>query len=307
MKNIVAVLLALLMSLALFTGALAEDAEPIPALEGLVTELVEDGFIMEDKTLGPVMLNVDETTVMDGVLTEQPIEVGQYVFVTYDGRMTRSLPPQAHADRVGCYVLKGAVGDMMDIGFLLTGDELFGDVIVRPGENPLPPVYSGVPITVYYNGIMALSLPGQVSASHVVVPSFTGVVSEKDDEGFTLTMEDGESYRVLVAEETVIREQLTEDEAAAEMEADDAADDAEAELADEAIAEEETDAQPVADDEEPIDEDFLFDEEAISLDGEPALPPVEWGDGDTVTIYFAGVTGLGTPAQITALEVVVIR
>ena len=72
------------------------------ALEGLVTEVLEQGFVMEDIELGSVLLNVDETTVMDGILAEGDIEVGQYVFVEYDGRLTRSLPPQAHADRVGC-------------------------------------------------------------------------------------------------------------------------------------------------------------------------------------------------------------
>ena len=71
---------------------------------------------MEDIELGSVLLNVDETTVMDGILAEGDIEVGQYVFVEYDGRLTRSLPPQAHADRVGCYRLTGTVDLSLSMG-----------------------------------------------------------------------------------------------------------------------------------------------------------------------------------------------
>lgn len=354
-KNAFSLFLALLLTFALPLGAFAEEPAVDTELEGFVTELVEGGFIMEDKDLGSVMLNVDETTVLDGVLADGEIEVGQYVFVTYDGRMTRSIPPQAHADRVGCYVLRGSVGELMDIGVLLTGDELFGDVIVRPGENELPPLYVGMPATVYYNGVMALSLPGQVTASHVIVPELSGVVSEKDDEGFTLTDESGETYRVLVNEETAIFEKLPEiqDDAALiadgqteadegeatenaedeETEGEAAADEPEeAELpeVDEAVetelpeAEEAADEpepeQPAADeaateaeaaDEEPEAMGLLSNEEAADLDAEleedTHLPPVSWGDGDTVTVYFSGIMTRSIPARLSALGIAVIR
>lgn len=101
-KNAFSLFLALMMTLALPLAALAETGSQIYKLEGLVTELVDGGFIMEDQELGQVLLNVDATTVLDGILADGEIEVGQYVIVDYDGRMTRSIPPQAHADRVGC-------------------------------------------------------------------------------------------------------------------------------------------------------------------------------------------------------------
>ena len=123
--------------------------EPDTLLEGLVTEVLEQGFVMEDIELGSVLLNVDETTVMDGILAEGDIEVGQYVFVEYDGRLTRSLPPQAHADRVGCYRLTGTVDLSLSMGILLTGDPTFGDVIIRV-DGSMPHLYQGMPITVYY-------------------------------------------------------------------------------------------------------------------------------------------------------------
>ncbi|MEG2605521.1 MAG: hypothetical protein RSB91_11325, partial [Clostridia bacterium] len=105
MKKIIGLLLSLALTLALPLAAFGEQSEIDTELEGLVTALVEGGFLMEDIDIGSVMLNVDEQTMRDGILTDGEIEVGQYVLVQYDGRLTRSLPPQAHADRVGCYVL----------------------------------------------------------------------------------------------------------------------------------------------------------------------------------------------------------
>ena len=56
----------------------------------------------------------------------------------------------------------------------------------------MPHLYQGMPITVYYNGVMAMSYPGQVTARHIVVPELTGVVSDRDSAGFTLTDAEGE-------------------------------------------------------------------------------------------------------------------
>ena len=68
----IALLLALCLALPL--GALAAEADT--ELEGLVTELVDGGFVMEDRDLGEVLVNVDDTTVRDGILAEGEIEVG---------------------------------------------------------------------------------------------------------------------------------------------------------------------------------------------------------------------------------------
>ena len=281
-----ALALALLMALPL--GAFAQEAEPDTLLEGLVTEIVDEGFVMEDIELGSVLLNVDETTVMDGILAEEEIEVGQYVFVEYDGRLTRSLPPQAHADRVGCYRLTGTADLSLAVGVLLTGDPIFGDVIVRV-DGSMPHLYQGMPITVYYNGVMALSYPGQVTASHIVVPELTGTVSDRDSAGFTLTDADGNEYRVLLSEQTfagVLSASVEEAPAAEEPAQDEPAQDEPAEA-------------PAATEDEPL---FLDGEEEA-----PALPTVEWGDGDTVTVYYNGVMTRSLPPQVTALEVLVFR
>lgn len=331
-----ALALSLLMALALPLGAFAEENEPDTLLEGLVTEVLEQGFVMEDIELGSVLLNVDETTVMDGILAEGDIEVGQYVFVEYDGRLTRSLPPQAHADRVGCYRLTGTVDLSLSMGVLLTGDPIFGDVIIRV-DGSMPHLYQGMPITVYYNGVMAMSYPGQVTASHIVVPELTGTVSDRDSAGFTLTDADGNEYRVLLSEQTFTgvlsasvedapaveeeaQEDATEEESteAAEPAADadeptkedeSAADADEPAETDEPAAEESAEEEAVT--EEPAEEDPATDEPAGGDEADasqPApLPTVEWGDGDTVTVYYNGVMTRSLPPQVTALEVLVLR
>ena len=331
-----ALALSLLMALALPLGAFAEETEPDTLLEGLVTEVLEQGFVMEDIELGSVLLNVDETTVMDGILAEGDIEVGQYVFVEYDGRLTRSLPPQAHADRVGCYRLTGTVDLSLSMGVLLTGDPIFGDVIIRV-DGSMPHLYQGMPITVYYNGVMAMSYPGQVTASHIVVPELTGTVSDRDSAGFTLTDADGNEYRVLLSEQTFTgvlsasvedapaveeeaQEDATEEESteAAEPAADadeptkedeSAADADEPAETDEPAAEESAEEEAVT--EEPAEEDPATDEPAGGDEADasqPApLPTVEWGDGDTVTVYYNGVMTRSLPPQVTALEVLVLR
>ncbi|MCI6039750.1 MAG: hypothetical protein MR742_04420 [Clostridiales bacterium] len=313
-----ALALSLLMALALPLAAFAEENEPDTLLEGLVTEVLEQGFVMDDIELGSVLLNVDETTVMDGILAEGDIEVGQYVFVEYDGRLTRSLPPQAHADRVGCYRLTGTVDLSVSMGVLLTGDPTFGDVIVRV-DGSMPHLFQGMPITVYYNGVMAMSNPGQVTASHIVVPELTGVVSDRDEAGFTLTDADGNEYRVLLSEQTLtgvlsasVEDAPAMDEAAQEAAVEDeSAEDAEpAADVDEPVSE-----APATEDEpageqtaaaEPVTEETAADDEADASQPAP-LPTVEWGDGDTVTVYYNGVMTRSIPPQVTALEVLVLR
>ena len=328
-----ALALSLLMALALPLGAFAEENEPDTLLEGLVTEVLEQGFVMEDIELGSVLLNVDETTVMDGILAEGDIEVGQYVFVEYDGRLTRSLPPQAHADRVGCYRLTGTVDLSLSMGVLLTGDPIFGDVIIRV-DGSMPHLYQGMPITVYYNGVMAMSYPGQVTARHIVVPELTGTVSDRDSAGFTLTDADGNEYRVLLSEQTFtgVLSASVEDAPAVEEEAQEdateeesteaaepAADSDEPAETDEPAAEKSAEEEAVTEEpaeeeavtEEPAEEDPATDEPAGDDEADasqPApLPTVEWGDGDTVTVYYNGVMTRSLPPQVTALEVLVLR
>jgi len=324
-KKILSVLMMIAMLAAMPFAAMAEETDTL--LEGLVTEIVDGGFVMEDAQQGEVVLNTSDATVFDGILAEGELAVGQYVFVEYDGRMTFSLPPQAHADRVASHVLTGSVAEVLEDGSILMNDDTFGETIVQLGEG-MNHVYAGMPITVYYDGVMTLSLPGQANASHIVLPELTGTVSSKTEEGFTLTDADGVEYEVLFAEETLVSEEMiaaeeeineeaeeavTEEETAEEIVAEEAADEAvmeeeTEEAAEETAAEEETEITEEAAEEEITLEDAALAEE-VSLPMAQLLSEtdIEWADGDTVTVYYNGMMTRSIPAQITAMEIVVIR
>lgn len=296
MKKMLCMLMALMLACALPLGAFAEEAEMDVELEGLVLEVVEGGFLMDDVQLGEVMINTSEQTIWDGIYADgaAEIEAGQYVLVIFDGKTTRSLPPQAHGDKVGCYVLSGTVSEVYEDSFLLTDEAIFGEVIVHTAES-LSHVYAGMPVTVYYDGVMAMSLPGQAGARHIVVPQLSGMVSEWTEEGFLLTGEDEQVYEVILAEETIVG--LMSEEIVEEAIAEDA---------DAAEIEETADEQA-----EEGSEDAEAEEANASEETEAELPTLEWGDGDFVTVYFDGEITEGEDedslSKLTALEIVVQR
>ena len=300
MKKIFAVLMTIAMLAALPFAAMAEEPEMDTLLEGLVTEIVDGGFVINDIERGEVMINVSDLTVMDGVLAEGELAEGQYVFVSYDGRMTFSLPPQAHADRVVCAVLTGTVTEVLEDGSILMVDDTFGDTIVHLPEG-MNHVYAGMPITVYYDGVMALSLPGQAIASHIILPELTGTVSNLTEEGFTLTDENGMEYEVKFDENTLISEEIIPvEEEVTEETADE-----------EAVVEEEA-AEEEAAEEEVIGEEVAMEDAALTEEAAPTAEllsesAIDWADGDTVSVYFNGMMTRSIPAQVTAMEVVVIR
>lgn len=298
MKKMISLFAALLLAVAAPLTVLAEDTEMI-TFEGLVTEIFDGGFLMEDKELGLVQVNTDDKTVLDGILSIQPLEVGMYVLVDHTGMMTRSIPPQVYGMRVGCYTLTGVAGEITEEGVLLTGDPIFGEVFVQMTPT-MANVFPGVPMLVYYDGVMTMSLPGKVNARYVLVPELTGVVSDKDGAGFTLTDEDGNTYRVLTSDallvgqlaanedeplpgspeaealalegsEVVVDEAVAEEEAVEETAGEEAA--APEETADKSADAEETAADDEAADEEAVtaDETAASDENATS--DEPAADP----------------------------------
>jgi len=314
-KKLLSVLMMITMLAAMPFAAMAEETDTL--LEGLVTEIVEGGFIMNDAEMGEVMLNTSEVTVLDGILAEGELAVGQYVFVEYDGRMTFSLPPQAHADRVACNVLTGSVTEVLEDGSILMNDDTFGETIVHLGEG-MSHVYAGMPIIVYYDGVMALSLPGQANASHIVLPELTGTISNQTEEGFTLTDADGIEYEIKFDENTLISEETLpveeeeeiiaeEEEPADEMTGKTAEEEETSEeVIEEVISEEET--AEIIPEEETVMEDAELAEE-ITLPAAELLSEsaIEWADGDTVTVYYNGMMSRSIPAQITVMEMVIIR
>jgi len=306
MKKILVWLLTLCMAVAPALSLAEEEVEMDTQLEGFVTEILEEAFVLEDAEHGEVMLNTSENTVWDGVLMEQELAVGQYVIVDYDGRMTFSLPPQAHADRVGCYLLEGFVTEITEDGQILMDDLTFGEVFVQM-EDGFEHVYAGMAITVYYDGVMSLSLPALANGRHISVPEITGAVSELTEEGFLLTDEAGQPWQIHFSDETVLSELLPVAEE--EIILEDAA-----ELAvEEEIAEEEISEEAEATVEEENTEEETAEEITEESEDETVEKAVEdetvleLADGDVVTVYYNGASTRSLPPQLTAMEVLIHR
>lgn len=282
MKKMMMTLLSLVLALALPLAAVAEEPEMDLLLEGLVTEIVDGGFVLDDINQGEVMVNTSEETVLDGVLLEEDLQVGMYVMVDFNGMMTRSLPPQVHADRIGCYRLSGSISEMLEDGsFLLTGDPIYDEVIVHTALDMN--LFVDMPITAYYNGAVAMSLPAQAGALHIVVPALEGSISDLTDEGFTLTDAEGTAYEVKLTEETLLSLQPAEIVENAETEAE---------------TEVEAEAEEEAAEEETAEEETAEEEPEVIL---------ELMDGQTVRVIYNGMMTRSIPAQLTALEIIIQR
>ena len=136
------------------TADTVDIAVTIDELAGEIVEITKD---MQ------VLVNVDEGTVYE---TDGELAVGDYIHVLYDGIMTRSLPAQVYAQKIGCYKTTGTVSELTESGFLLTTET---DVVqVNADAALLDGMENGMTVTVYSNGAMTMSLPGQISAEKIV-------------------------------------------------------------------------------------------------------------------------------------------
>ena len=165
-RRILTICLAITLLLGCIVSSQAEAQTT--TLQGLVTKVGDGYLLLTDETLGEVRVNMDATiTTYEGVAGKDTMVVGQYAFVTYNGIMTRSIPPQVTATKVSVFVVQGTVGEIFTNGYIVEGDAVLGSVLVHMGEG-FPSVYQGVPITLYYNGVMALSMPPQINAAYLV-------------------------------------------------------------------------------------------------------------------------------------------
>lgn len=144
------------------TADTVDIAVTIDELAGEIVEITGDGILLQTKDM-QVLVNVDEGTVYE---TDGELAVGDYIHVLYDGIMTRSLPAQVYAQKIGCYKTTGTVGELTESGFLLTTET---DVVqVNADAALLDGMENGMTVTVYSNGTMTMSLPGQISAEKIV-------------------------------------------------------------------------------------------------------------------------------------------
>ena len=144
-----------------------ETEEPqIFMLGGEVTQVGEGFFVMTDAELGEVQVNLGDDSAFDGVEPDE-LAVGQYVYVIYDGKMTRSLPPQVFALRVSMYATSGEITELTEGRMTLVRDEIGDEVIISLPQDA-PKLSVGDHVTAYTTGIMTMSIPAQMNAVKVV-------------------------------------------------------------------------------------------------------------------------------------------
>lgn len=185
MKTIIAMILSVLMAVVPVMGETTvqepvADIADIYMIEGIVTENGEEGILISTAEMGNVQVLISEETILEGTET---LAEGDYVYVDYNGMMTRSLPPQITAMVIRSYRMEGTVTEVFaEENAMLINTETHGNVYVNltaadeaadesadeAVEKAVAPQIGDV-VTVYFNGAMTMSLPAQIGAGLVVV------------------------------------------------------------------------------------------------------------------------------------------
>ena len=192
MKKMLAILMALLMA-ALLLPAYAEegDVAEIAEIAGTVLEIGEESILLET----PEGQLIEAILTADTIREGKEIAEGDFIHVMYNGQMTRSYPAQVTAQHIGCYVLTGTVSDITDEGFTLTTDET--TYIVHATAEQLAQITDGAEINVYFSGVIATSLPGQISAEQITAVEEEAVLTGTVVEAY-ITMETADGQQIQV-------------------------------------------------------------------------------------------------------------
>ena len=148
--------------------ALGEEAgAEVFELGGEITEIADGYIVIVDRVNGPVQVNLGDDTLYDGADLEE-LAVGQFIQVMYDGKMTRSIPAQVYALKVGLYPVSGVVKEAGEGSVTLFREEVGDEVIVNLPEGVAAPA-AGSSVIAYTNGVMTMSIPAQTTAIGIVV------------------------------------------------------------------------------------------------------------------------------------------
>ena len=159
----------------------AADENEVYYLTGQITEITDEYIILEGTEQGTVQANLFDDTAFGGKFPDELV-VGEYAQVVYDGKMTRSIPPQVTA-------LEGKVAEILEDGRVLIDRtdvmEQHADSQLKENgtveteatyttEQVILSLPEGVELKVgdsavfYTTGIATMSLPAQMNAIVVV-------------------------------------------------------------------------------------------------------------------------------------------
>lgn len=202
MKKILIFALATLLALFAFSPALGEQTAF--ELEGLISRITDEGVYLDAGESGEYLALIDDDTVFEGLEGAGDLAEGQYVFITYNGAATRSIPAQIVAQKIACYKVIGTIVSIEESQLLMTDSQSGNSLIVRLPDAGRPYLAAGMTITVYFDGIMAVSEPAQISARHIEVPTVVGTIETLSGDSFLLKDESGTEFRVIYSGDTEI-------------------------------------------------------------------------------------------------------
>lgn len=163
----------------------AEEEMDIYMLQGAILEMDEASMLINDAAQGEVLVLIGGETVLE---TSYDLAVGDYVYVDYNGVMTRSLPPQVTAGRIVSHKLEGDVAEVYaeeNALLLYTADG--GEYRVNLPGDEAQTGFDAQRAIVYYDGAATLSIPPQVSAGLVVpVYAVEDLITEIGEDSMTL-------------------------------------------------------------------------------------------------------------------------
>ena len=140
-----------------------EETFEIVEIYGTVTEITDEYVMIDAGEMGMVQANTSIDTLIEGV---EELAVGQTVQILYDGKMTRSLPAQITALKIGVYAVQGTVQSIEDGRATILQAE-GGEVVLTLPES-MPEIAVGDAITAYTTGVSTMSLPPQMNAVAIV-------------------------------------------------------------------------------------------------------------------------------------------
>lgn len=202
-KMITMMLAVLMLALPLGTAMAEQTVEP---LVGKIIDVREDGGLLIERLDdgSEVMVNVSDETKVEADWT---LGVGDVVYVSYNGIMTRSLPPQVHAEVIRSHTVEGMVIEVdSDRNRVLIDSPQAGQVWFTLPEDVKADDYAEGVVRAYFNGIMALSLPAQAFADAIETLAVeNGKVTEMADTYFLMDWNES-GLRVNFDEQTKMME-----------------------------------------------------------------------------------------------------
>lgn len=149
-----------------------EEFAEVFGLCGVIVNINGDTIVFDDAQHGMIQANLTDDTLFEGVELGA-LQVGQMIFVDYDGKMTRSLPAQVTALRVYAHMITGKVTQVGDGSATIEQDGTGMEIVLHLPEGH-DPIAAGDHVTAVTNGAMTMSLPPQASAVQITVDAQTG-------------------------------------------------------------------------------------------------------------------------------------